>query len=97
MLLATNSLRFADGEGALVDYSSPNALIRSRYVPFFGGLRCAGLLHKADSAQPKMRHQFGNNTWLFFRISLQSAERVDVLFPEVVQELDVPRLGHCLT
>src|SRR5262245_34958637 len=97
MLFAANSLRFADGEGALVDYSTRNRIIRSRDVSFFQGLSCAGLLHEANSARPKVGNELGYNPWLFFRRSVQSAKRIDVLSPEVVQKLDVLRLGHCPT
>src|SRR5262249_50810247 len=93
MLFAANSLRFADVKRALVDYSSRNRIIRSRDE----GLRCVHLLHEADSARPKMRDQLGNNPWLFFRRSVQSAKRLDVLLPKVIQKFDVPRLSHCQT
>ena len=90
VLLAANTLWLTDGEDALVDLWAGAA------VPF------GGLVHGAfarqpdeiDGTSPQVANEGRNDAWPLIGGAMQTAQRLYVLLPHIVEELDAGSLAH---
>ena len=93
MLLATNALRLADSENALVD------LVRRAAVPLRrrgGALPLLARLTRSMAQARRWLTIVGTMPGRSFEDRCRHAQRLDVLLPEIIEKLDVVCLAHGL-
>ena len=92
VLLAANTFWLADGEFALVDFRACAA------VPFGGLVRgtVAGTPDEIDGTGAQMTDQGGNDAWPLIGGAMQTAQRLDVLLPDIVERFNAVSLAHRL-
>jgi hypothetical protein len=90
VLLAANAFWLADGEFALVDFRACAA------VPFGGLVRgtVADTPDEIDGTIPQVANEGRNDAWPLIGGAMQTAQRLDVLFPDIVEKLDAVSLAH---